>query len=230
MKKAVILLSGGIDSTTCLAIAKHRGYQSHALSFNYGQRHNAELDAAKRIAKREKCHQHQIIDISIGNFGGSALVDTNQNIPAYSAIRKDIPTTYVPARNTVFLSIALGYAETISATAIFCGICTIDYSNYPDCRPEYLSAFNKMAHLATAVGLKQQPIQVYAPLLYLTKAETITLGQTLGVDYTTTVSCYAATSDGLACGQCDSCGIRREAFKQAGINDPTRYVISNNDC
>ena len=216
-------MSGGLDSATCAAIAKSQGFECYGLSFDYGQRHRAELTAAKKLAKSIPCQQHQIININIGDLTGSALTDTEIEVPDY-AKRDEIPVTYVPARNTIFLSIALGWAEVLGAFDIFCGICAIDYSNYPDCRPEYLSAFNKMANLATKTGVNQQPIQCHAPLLYLTKAETIKLGAQLGVNYADTVSCYAATDTGLACGRCDSCVIRAQGFANAGLVDPTYYI------
>ena len=216
-------MSGGLDSATCAAIAKSQGFECYGLSFDYGQRHRAELTAAKKLAKSIPCQQHQIININIGDLKGSALTDTEIEVPDY-AKRDEIPVTYVPARNTIFLSIALGWAEVLGAFDIFCGICAIDYSNYPDCRPEYLSAFNKMANLATKTGVNQQPIQCHAPLLYLTKAETIKLGAQLGVNYADTVSCYAATDTGLACGRCDSCVIRAQGFANAGLVDPTYYI------
>lgn len=217
-------MSGGLDSATCAAIAKQQGFACYGLSFDYDQRHRAELEAAKRIAATIPCERHQIVKLGIGELGGSALTDHKIAIPNYQK-RNDIPITYVPARNTIFLSIALGWAEILGASDIFCGICAIDYSNYPDCRPEYLAAFNKMANLATKAGVTGQPIQFHAPLLYLTKAETIQLGAGLGVDYAKTISCYQADDNGLACGKCDSCAIRAKGFLAAGINDPTQYKI-----
>ncbi len=223
MKKAVILISGGLDSATCAAIARHQGYICYALSFDYGQRHKVELEAAKRIAASIHCEQHQIITLGIGKLGGSALTDSKIEVP-HQTSDYQIPVTYVPARNTIFLSIAVGWAEVIGALDIFCGISAVDYSHYPDCRPEYLTAFSKMAQLATGIAVESgQLMQFHAPLLYLTKAETIQLGVRLGVDYAQTISCYQASTDGLACGKCASCIIRARAFQQAQIADPTQY-------
>lgn len=222
MKKAVVLVSGGLDSATCVAIAKQQGFECYAVSFDYGQRHHAEINAAKELAASQ-CEQHRIVTLNINDFGGSALTDHTLDIPKY-AKRDEIPITYVPARNTVFFSIALGLAEVLGAYDIFCGICAIDYSNYPDCRPEYIASFQHMANLATKTGVAGQSIQFHAPLLYLTKAEIILLGTQLGVNYAKTVSCYQATDAGLACGYCDCCVIRANGFKQAGLTDPTRYI------
>ena len=223
MKKAIVLLSGGIDSATCCAIAKQQGFNCYGLSFNYGQRHAAELDAAKRVAEQIPCIDHRVIRLDIGEMGGSALTDNSLAVPEYAA-QETIPITYVPARNTVFLSVALGYAEIIGACDIFCGICSIDYSNYPDCRQEYLAAFTKLANLATKSSVNGSTLQFHAPLLYLTKAETIQLGNQLGLDYSQTISCYQATPTGLACGTCDSCVLRRKGFEQALVADPTHYI------
>lgn len=221
-KKAVILTSGGLDSTTCLAVAKSQGYELYSLSFDYGQRHHAELTAAAKIAAHFKVQRHETVNLSIGNLGGSALTDINIAVPHHSG-RAEIPITYVPARNTTFLSIALGYAEILDADRIFTGVSSVDYSGYPDCRPEYIAAFQKLANLATRRGVEGKPIIIETPLLYLSKAETIQLGLTLGVDYSLTVSCYQATEEGLACGKCDSCVIRKQGFATAMITDPTRY-------
>lgn len=210
MKHAVILLSGGLDSTTCLAIAKNQHYDCYALSFDYGQKHCAELIAAKKIAQHFQVTQHEIVTLSIGNFGGSALTDPKINIPNY-VDEKLCPPTYVPARNTIFLSIALGFAEIIQAETIFIGVNAVDYSGYPDCRPEYINAFQKMANLATA---SQTKIKIETPLIHLSKAEIIRLGLTLGVDYSMTISCYRATPDGVACGTCDSCVYRQKGFAE----------------
>lgn len=221
MKKAVILFSGGLDSTTCLAIAKHEGFECHALSFNYGQRHSIELNSAKKIASMFNV-LHTIIDIPIWQFGGSALTDVNLTIPENN-IKNEIPITYVPARNTIFLSFALGLAESINAQDIFIGISAVDYSGYPDCRPEYLAAFQKLANLATKIGVEDNSIQVHAPLIHLSKAETINLGLKLGVNYAQTVSCYQANTEGYACGKCDSCVLRKKGFSDANVTDKTLY-------
>ncbi|KTD36598.1 ExsB protein [Legionella nautarum] len=223
MKKAVILLSGGLDSTTCLAIAKAEGFACHALSFAYGQRHSAELAAARRVANHFKVAEHRIINLDIGQLGGSALTDETIQVPDYSA-SEEIPVTYVPARNTVFLAYALGYAESIGAQDIFIGVSSVDYSHYPDCRPEYISAFQAVANLATKVAVEGAPVQLHAPLQYLSKAETILRGSQLGVDYSLTVSCYQANEKGAACGRCDSCCFRKQGFKAAGLADPTFYI------
>ena len=224
MKKAVILLSGGLDSTTCLAYALAEGYACYALSFDYGQKHHSELNAAKRIAKKFKVKKHEIIQLSsIGQLGGSALTDEAMNVPNHHE-SSGIPVTYVPARNTIMLSIALGWAEILDADAIIIGISSVDYSGYPDCRPEYIQAFADMAKLATKRGVEGKPIQILTPLIHLSKADTSRLGLKLGVDYSDTVSCYKATDDGLACGTCDSCYLRKKGFSEAGIEDPTRYV------
>ena len=224
MKKAVVLLSGGLDSTTCLAVAKDAGFECYALSFNYGQKHNVELVQAKAIAQNFSVKQHEVVSLSIGNFGGSALTDENIEVPEYSGT-KDIPVTYVPARNTTFLSIALGWAEVIEASSIFIGVSAIDYSGYPDCRPEYIAAFQDLAGLATKAGVEGRPIKIETPLISLSKADTIKLGASLGVDYAMTVSCYCADDAGYACGSCDSCMLRKQGFEEAGVADPTRYVV-----
>ncbi|MFA6038505.1 MAG: 7-cyano-7-deazaguanine synthase QueC [Legionellales bacterium] len=222
-KIAVVLLSGGLDSTTTLAIAKSEGYDCHAISFDYGQRHRAELNAAKNIAKLFAVKSHQVFKISLDQFGGSALLDKNIAMPEHQVDAQDIPITYVPARNTIFLSIALGFAETVHADAIFIGASSVDYSGYPDCRPEYFAAFNHLAQLATKEGVEGHPITIQTPLLHLSKAQTLQIGLALGVDYSLTVSCYQATDDGLACGKCDSCMLRKKGFIDAGVNDMTRY-------
>lgn len=222
MKNAVVLFSGGLDSTTCLAYAKSQGFNCYALSFNYGQRHSAELNAAKRIASHYGVH-HIIVDIPISQFGGSALTDKNISIPDYNN-SKDIPVTYVPARNTIFLSFALGWAEVLKAHDIFIGVSAVDYSGYPDCRPEYIAAFQKLANLATKTGVEEGNIFLQTPLIHLSKAETIRLGESLGVNYRMTVSCYNATDDGLACGKCDSCMLRKKGFSEAGVEDKTLYI------
>jgi len=224
-KKAVILFSGGLDSTTCLAIARSQGYDCYALSFSYGQRHSSELEAAKRIALSEKVYLHKIIDLDLGSFGGSALTDNAIEIPTgISATETEIPVTYVPARNTIFLSIALAWAEVVAAEAIFIGVNAVDYSGYPDCRPAYIQAFQSMANLATKAGVEGNGVRIKTPLIDLTKAEIIQLGNSLTVNYSQTVSCYRADAEGRACGKCDSCRIRTLAFDSAKMTDPTRYV------
>lgn len=222
IKKAVILLSGGLDSATCLAIARNSGYSTHALSFSYGQRHDAELIAAQVIAQQMGAVEHRIVQLNIGQFGGSALTNTNIAVPDYQN-HGSIPVTYVPARNTVFLSIALGFAEAIGAQEIFIGVNAVDYSGYPDCRPEFIEAFQHLANLATKSGVEGQPFLIQTPLMHLSKAEIIQTGLKLGVDYSLTVSCYLLSPEGLACGNCDSCVLRRQGFSQANVLDPTRY-------
>lgn len=222
MKKAVILLSGGLDSTTCLAYAKSKEFDCYALSFNYGQRHNAELNAAKSIAAHFNV-QHKIFDLGIHQFGGSALINESITIPDYVENSVEIPITYVPARNTIFLSIALAWAEVLNAKDIFIGVSAIDYSNYPDCRPEYMRAFQNLANLGTKFGVEGGGIVIHTPLINLSKAETIKLGSTLGVDYKMTVSCYQANEYGYACGQCDSCTFRKKGFMEAALPDATLY-------
>jgi len=222
-QKAVILLSGGLDSSTCLAIANSQGYQCYALSIDYGQRHQVELQAAKNIAKYFNVKEHKIVKLDLTSIGGSALTDNTIQVQDYTG-DKTIPNTYVPARNTIFFSIALGYAEVINAEAIFTGISAVDYSGYPDCRPEYLQTFQTMADYATKKAVTDASIRYLAPLLYLTKAETIQLGHRLGVDYAMTVSCYQANPQGLACGRCDSCALRKKGFADAKLVDPTRYA------
>lgn len=223
MKKAIILLSGGLDSTTCLALAVSKGFECYALSFDYGQKHNSELNAAKKIAQKFKVKKHEVITLAIGGLSGSALTDEDVNIPNYNG-STDIPSTYVPARNTIMLSMALGWAEVLDAQVIFIGVSSIDYSFYPDCRPEYIEAFRKMANLATKRGVEGDPIRIETPLINLSKADTSKLGISLGVDYSETVSCYKATDNGLACGNCDSCYLRKKGFVDANLIDPTLYV------
>jgi 7-cyano-7-deazaguanine synthase len=218
-KKAVILFSGGLDSTTCIAIAKSQGFDCYALSFSYGQKHSVELEVAKKIAKAAGVHEHKIVTL---NLGGSALTDADVLIEDYKG-DNEIPSTYVPARNTVFLSVALGWAEVLGALDIFIGANDVDYSGYPDCRPEYLRAFEKLADLATKAGVEGAHYKVNAPLLHLTKADIIKTGLALGVDYAVTVSCYRADAEGRACGNCDSCTYRKKGFKEAGVVDPTPY-------
>ncbi len=218
--RAVVLLSGGLDSATCLAIAQQT-YDCYALSFAYGQRHNSELAAASRLAIALNAKEHRIINIDLGGIGGSALTDTSIAVPEEAS--QGIPVTYVPARNTVFLAFALGFAEVVGADAIVIGVNAVDYSGYPDCRPEYISAFQQLANLATKAGVEGHPLNIETPLLHLSKAAIIQQGTQLGVDYALTVSCYQADLDGKACGKCDSCRLRKEGFLAAGLADPTRY-------
>lgn len=221
-RKAVVLLSGGLDSATVLAWAKAQGYACYALSFDYGQRHNVELEAARRIAEAAGCLAHKTVHVGFDAIGGSALTDSNIAVPQQP--QAGIPVTYVPARNTVFLAFALGWAEVLGALDIFIGVNAVDYSGYPDCRPEYIAAFQNLAQLATKAGVEGARFHIHTPLIQLSKADIIRLGSQLGVDYSLTVSCYAADSQGRACGRCDSCRLRRAGFEQAGIADPTRYV------
>ena len=222
MKKAVVLLSGGLDSTTCLAIAKHEGYECYALSFNYGQKHNSELEASKKIAQQFGAVQHETFSFSTAALSHSALTDQSIDVPDYKHT-DEIPVTYVPARNTVFLSFALGWAEVLEADAIFIGVNAVDYSGYPDCRPEYIAAFQTLANLATKSGVNGKKITIETPLMTLTKTDIIKLGHELGVDYSLTVSCYRANDKGEACGECDSCAFRKKGFADAGVIDPTKY-------
>jgi 7-cyano-7-deazaguanine synthase len=219
--KAVILLSGGLDSATTLALAGEQGYTCYALSLDYGQRHAAELAAARRIAAASGVAEHLVIPLRLDAIGGSALTDTAIAIPEKPTA--GIPVTYVPARNTVFLSLALGWAEVLGASDLFIGVNAVDYSGYPDCRPEYIAAFEKLAGLATKAGVEGGEFHIHAPLLDLGKADIIREGARLGVDYAQTVSCYAADADGRACGVCDACRLRAQGFAEAGIPDPTRY-------
>ena len=223
-KKAVILVSGGLDSTTVLAMALDQGYDCYTLSFDYGQRHRSELKAAERVSQSMGVAEHKVVALDLGTIGGSALTDTAIDVPEHETI--GIPVTYVPARNTVFLSIALGWAEVLGANDIFLGVNAVDYSGYPDCRPEYIKAFEAMANLATKAGVEGQRLSIHAPLIDLTKAEIVEAGMALGVDYSQTVSCYQASLDGLACGKCDSCRLRAQGFVEAGLKDPTRYKKS----
>jgi 7-cyano-7-deazaguanine synthase len=227
MKPAVVLLSGGLDSATVLAIAKTAGYAPYALSFRYGQRHTAELAAAERVAQAIEAKEHKIADIDLRIFGGSALTSDIAVPKARSEAEmgSDIPITYVPARNTIFLSFALAWAEVLQSTDIFIGVNAIDYSGYPDCRPEYIRAFEAMANLATRAGVQGARLHIHAPLIELTKAQIIGLGTSLGVDYALTVSCYDASATGEACGCCDSCQLRKKGFRDLGIPDPTRYQL-----
>jgi len=223
MKPAVILLSGGLDSATCLAIARSQGFACYCLSFDYGQRHNVELQAAERVAKVLGASEQRTINFGLAQFGGSALTDTRIAVPT-SGVQPGIPVTYVPARNTIMLSLALAWAEVLGSRDIFVGVNAVDYSGYPDCRPEYIAAFEKMANLATRAGVEGARLSIHAPLMALSKAEIIRLGTNLGVDYGLTISCYLADADGRACGACDSCRLRAEGFAAAGVADPTRYA------
>ncbi len=220
-QKAVILLSGGLDSATVLAMARNKGYACHALSLDYGQRHRAELAAAKRVAAALGAVEHKILPLSLDAIGGSALTDKSIDVP--QAGGEGIPVTYVPARNTVFLALALGWAEVLGSTDLFVGVNAVDYSGYPDCRPAFINAFEQLANLATKAGVEGQHFKVHAPLIELSKADIIQVGTRLGVDYSLTVSCYQADEDGTACGVCDSCRLRAEGFEAAGVPDPTRY-------
>ncbi|MHB1216378.1 MAG: 7-cyano-7-deazaguanine synthase QueC [Thiobacillus sp.] len=222
MKPAVILLSGGLDSATVLAIAREAGYACHALSLDYGQRHNAELAAAARVAASLGAVEHRVLKLGLGDFGGSALTDASIAVP--ESPTTGIPATYVPARNTVMLALALAWAEVLGARDLFIGVNAVDYSGYPDCRPEFIAAFEQMANLATRAGVEGARLRVHAPLQYLSKAQIIQRGLELGVDYAQTVSCYQADVDGHACGVCDACRLRRQGFIAAGIPDPTRYA------
>jgi 7-cyano-7-deazaguanine synthase len=221
-KKAVVLLSGGLDSATCLAIAKSQGFDCYCLSLDYHQRHIAELQAAQNVAKALGAKQHKTAQLDLSLFGGSALTDNAIDVP--QSPTEGIPVTYVPARNTIMLSLALAWAEVLGAQDIFIGVNALDYSGYPDCRGEYVKAFQTMANLATKSAVEGRTITIHAPLIDLTKAQIITLGTALGVDYSLTVSCYSANAQGEACGQCDSCRLRLAGFAGAGIEDPTVYI------
>jgi len=218
---AVVLLSGGLDSATALAMAREQGYVCHALSMEYGQRHHSELQAAQRMARSLGALEHKVVRIGLESIGGSALTDRSIQVPQETGA--GIPVTYVPARNTVFLSLALGWAEVIGAQDIFIGVNAVDYSGYPDCRPEFIRAFEKLANLATKAGVEGRDFCIHTPLIHLTKSEIIRQGLALGVDYALTVSCYQADEDGRACGVCDSCRLRARGFADAGVEDPTRY-------
>ncbi|MBI5889538.1 MAG: 7-cyano-7-deazaguanine synthase QueC [Nitrosomonadales bacterium] len=221
MKRAVVLLSGGLDSATVLAMARAQGFECYALSVDYGQRHHAELAAASRVARKLGAREHRVVNIDLTGFGGSALTDKTIAVPELAG--SGIPLTYVPARNTIMLSLALAWAEVLNAQDIFIGVNAVDYSGYPDCRPEYVEAFERMANLATRAAVEGKPLALHAPLLHLSKAEIIREGVRLGVDYGMTVSCYQADGQGRACGRCDSCRLRREGFQSAGVPDSTRY-------
>ena len=222
MSKAVILLSGGLDSTTVLAIAKSQGYDCYALSFDYGQKQRSELDSSISIAKKSNVIEHRIMKISLSDIGGSALTDQSIDVPKYSE-SDEIPITYVPARNTIFLSFALAWAEVVDCQTIFIGVNALDYSGYPDCRPEFIEAFENMANLATKQSVEGDRIQIKTPLISMTKAEIIKKGLSLGVDYSETTSCYDANTLGEACGECDACVLRKIGFENANVKDPTRY-------
>lgn len=221
-KKAVVLVSGGLDSATSLAIARQAGFDCYALSFDYGQRHRCELTAAAKVAQQLGAREHKTITLSLDEIGGSALTDISISVPKQAST--GIPVTYVPARNTVFLSLALGWAEVLEAYDIFIGVNAVDYSGYPDCRPEFIQAFQHMANLATRAGVEGHKISINAPLIHLSKSQIIQRGVGLGVDYSLTISCYDPDREGRACGLCDSCRLRRDGFVQAGITDPTSYI------
>jgi 7-cyano-7-deazaguanine synthase len=222
MKSAIVLLSGGLDSATALAIARSQGFRTFALSVHYGQRHVAELDAAARVAAALGVHEHRVMGVDLAGIGGSALTDSTVPIP--EAASSGIPVTYVPARNTLLLSLALGWAEVVGAGDIFVGVNFLDYSGYPDCRPEFIDAFQRLAQLATKAGVEGTRMTIQAPLIRMTKADIIRAGRDLGVDYGMTVSCYQADAAGRACGRCDSCRLRAAGFAAAGVPDPTRYA------
>jgi 7-cyano-7-deazaguanine synthase len=221
-QRAVVLLSGGLDSATVLAMARTRGFECHALSVHYGQRHGAELDAARRVAADLGALEHRVMTVDLAGIGGSALTDPNVAVPERPG--SGIPATYVPARNTLMLSLALGWAEVLGAADIFVGVNAVDYSGYPDCRPEFIAAFEHLARLATKAGVEGAKFHIHAPLIALGKADIIRAGMALGVDYGTTVSCYQADGRGRACGKCDSCRLRADGFAAAGVPDPTRYA------
>lgn len=220
-RRAVVLLSGGLDSATVLAVARHERLECHALSLDYSQRHHAELDAARTVAARMGAAEHRIMRLDMGAYAGSALTDSSIAVP--ESPTSGIPVTYVPARNTIMLALALGWAEVLDADAIYIGVNALDYSGYPDCRPAFVKAFQALADVATKRAVDGHPIRIQAPLIDLSKADIIRMGTRLGVDYGQTVSCYQASETGLACGRCDSCRLRRQGFEQAGIPDPTRY-------
>lgn len=221
MKKAVVLVSGGLDSATTLAVAREQGYTCYALSFAYGQRHQAELAAAARVVTALGAVEHKTVALDLSSIGGSALTDARIAVPDQPS--EGIPVTYVPARNTIFLAVAVGWAEVLGAKDIFIGVNAVDYSGYPDCRPAFIAAFEHVANLGTRMGVEGKPLYIRAPLIEWSKAEIIRRGTKLGVDYALTVSCYSADAEGHACGRCDSCRLRRQGFEAAGIPDPTRY-------
>lgn len=223
MNRAVVLLSGGLDSATTLALARNQGYACHALSMHYGQRHAAELDAARAVAWHLGAVEHRVVSIDMGQFGGSALTDRHIAVPETAG--EGVPVTYVPARNTVMLAVALAWAEVLDAETLFIGVNAVDYPGYPDCRPEYIAAFQRLADLATKRALEGNRLRIEAPLIHMTKAQIIRLGTDLGVDYALTVSCYQADPKGRACGHCDACRFRRQGFLDAGLPDVTRYLV-----
>jgi 7-cyano-7-deazaguanine synthase len=225
--KAVVLVSGGLDSTTVLAIAQRQGYECYTLSFDYGQRHRAELTAAELLSSKMNAAEHKTIVLDLRAIGGSALTDDAIDVP--EAASEGIPVTYVPARNTVFLSIALGWAEVLGANDIFIGVNAVDYSGYPDCRLDYIKAYEQMANLATKACVEGQPLRIQTPLIDLTKADIIRQGMTLGINYAETISCYQANANGDACGKCDSCRLRRQGFADAGVDDPTKYASQSTE-
>src|SRR5210317_249407 len=222
MKRAVVLLSGGLDSATVLAIAADQGFECYALSFDYGQRALTELNAAKAVCASVGAKEHRVFSLDLAQFGGSALTDSTIDVPEGET--EGVPITYVPARNTIFLSMALAWAEVLHADAIFIGVNAVDYSGYPDCRPEFIKAYEEMANLATRNGVTGEPFKIETPLIDLTKAEIIQAGHRLGLNYALTVSCYQSDDDGRACGRCDSCRLRAKGFEDAGVPDPTRYI------
>ena len=222
--KAVVLLSGGLDSATVLAMARAEGQSCHCLSVDYGQRHHAELDAAKRVAQALGAVEHRVVNVDLRSLGGSALTDSAIDVPV-DGVQPGIPVTYVPARNTIMLSLALAYAEVRGARHIWFGANAVDYSGYPDCRPDYMQVFERVANLATKAAVEGSPLTLHTPIIELTKADIIRHGLALGVDYALTVSCYQADAAGRACGRCDSCRIRRAGFEAAGVPDPTRYAV-----
>jgi 7-cyano-7-deazaguanine synthase len=222
-EKAVVLLSGGLDSATTLALAREQGYVCYALSFHYGQRHSSELKAAALVAHSMEAVEHKVLNLDLRAIGGSALTDESIDVPE-EGVGEGIPVTYVPARNTVFLSLALGWAEVLDAQHIFIGANAVDYSGYPDCRPAFIEAFEQLANVATKAGVEGHPFHIHAPLIHMTKAEIIQTGTHLGVDYSQTLSCYQADEAGRACGRCDSCRLRAAGFAQAGVPDPTQYT------
>jgi 7-cyano-7-deazaguanine synthase len=221
-RAAIVLVSGGLDSATVLASAREAGWRCHVLSFDYGQRHNAELDAARRVVDALGAIEHRVVGLDLGAIGGSALTDADIAVP--EAGSEGVPATYVPARNSVFLAVALGYAEVVGARDLFIGVNSVDYSGYPDCRPVFIEAFERLANVATQAGVEGETFHVHAPLMALSKADIIRLGARLGVDYARTVSCYQADDAGRACGHCDACELRRAGFRKAGVADPTRYL------
>lgn len=223
-RRAVVLLSGGLDSATTLALARAANFDCYCLSFDYGQRHRAELDAAAKVAQSLNAREHRTLHLELGQFGGSALTDSTLAVPV-DGVQPGIPITYVPARNTVMLSLALAWSEVLGSRDIFVGVNAVDYSGYPDCRPDYIAAFENMANLATRAAVEGAKLTIHAPLIHLTKAEIIRRGTAFGVDYSLTVSCYQADAGGHACGVCDSCRLRSEGFAAAGLADPTRYFV-----